>query len=120
MPKKCKRPDMTEENELFPLPSSNDEMRSFIDKFKTDLLEQVVRSIEYAIENRQGIVEVFQFKNTNFVVTIDHTEFESNLENVHTYYMEHELYELVPRVVKLREIIKYIHNEKEIPKKGFE
>jgi hypothetical protein len=109
---------MKEENELFTLPSSNDEMRSFIDKFKIDLLEQVVRSIEYALENRQHIVEVFQFKNTDFVVTIDQTEFASNLENIHTYYMENELYELVPRVVKLREIIKHIQNEKEIPKEG--
>lgn len=84
------------------------------------MLEQVIRSIEFAIENRHSIVEVFQFKNTSFVVTVDHKEFESNLENIHTYYMENELYELVPRVVKLREIIKHIQNEKEIPQEGFE
>lgn len=116
MPQKSKRPSMNEENELFVLPSSNDDMLIFIQKFKIDLLEQIIRSIEYALDNHQSIVEVFQFKNTDFVVTVDHTEFESNLDNIHKYYMENELYEFVPRVVKLREKIKHKTNEKETPK----
>jgi hypothetical protein len=118
MPMKSKRLNMKEDNELFILPSSNDEMRSFANTFKVDLMEQVVGSIEHALTNDQKVIEVFQFKNSNFVITISEKEFESNLENIHDYYMSHELYELVPRVVKLREILKHKTNEKETPEKG--
>lgn len=118
MPVKSKRPHQKAENELFILPADTEEMRSFAETFKVDLMEQIVGSIRFAVENNQSVVEVFQFKNSNFVITISDKEFESNLENIHNYYMTHELYELVPRVVQLREILKHKTNEKETPEKG--
>ena len=35
------------ENELYILPSPNDEMRKFVNKFKVDMMEHIVSSIKY-------------------------------------------------------------------------
>ena len=104
---------MMKENELYILPSPNDEMRKFITKFKVDMMEHVVSSIKFAVDNKFPIVEVFQFKNSPFVVTINEREFMPNLSHIRQYYMEHEMYELCPRVEKLCEILK--KHEKENP-----
>lgn len=100
------------ENELYILPSPNDEMRNFVTKFKVDMMEHVVSSIKFAVENKLPIVEVFQFKGSPFVVTINEKEFMPNLSNIRQYYMEHELYELCPKVELLCETLKK-NNEKE-------
>ena len=100
------------ENELYVLPSPNDEMRKFVTKFKVDMMEHVVSSIKFAVENKLPIVEVFQFKNSPFVVTINDREFEPNLSHIRKYYMEHEMYELCSIVEALCETLKR-KNEKE-------
>ena len=102
------------ENELYILPSPNDEMRKFVNKFKVDMMEHIISSIKYAIENNLSIVEVFQFKNSPFVVTIAEKEFEANLDHIGKFYADNQIYELCPRVEQLRETIK--KNEKEKPK----
>jgi hypothetical protein len=114
MVKKQKRASM-KENELYIIPSPNDEMRKFVNKFKVDMMEHVVESIKFAVENRLPIVEVFQFKNSPFVVTINEKEFDVNLTHISKYYKEHEIFELCPRVEQLREILKRKKNEKESP-----
>lgn len=102
-------------NETYIIPSSNDEMRSFVKKFKVDMMENVVSSIKFAIENKLQIVEVFQFKNSPFVVTINENEFIPNLSHIRKYYSDNEMFELCPRIEKLLEILKRKMNEKEIP-----
>ena len=111
MVKKKKQTTMPE-NELYILPSPNDEMRNFVTKFKVDMMEHVVSSIKFAVENKLPIVEVFQFKGSPFVVTINEKEFMPNLSHIRQYYMEHELYELCPKVELLCETLKK-NNEKE-------
>ena len=103
------------DNELYVLPSLNDEMRTFVNKFKVDMMEQSVTSIKFAVENKISIVEVFQFKNSPFVITIAEKEFEINLEHIHKFYVDNEIYELCPRVEKLRKILKNKIDEKEKP-----
>jgi hypothetical protein len=101
------------ENESYILPSDNEGLKIFIEKYKIDMMENVVSSIEYAIENKLPIIEVFQFKNSQFVVTISEKEFVSNLDNIFQCYMQGEVYELCPRVVKLQNILKRNPNEKQ-------
>lgn len=113
--KKNRATSQMKENELYILPSPNEEMRTFVSKFKVDMMEHVVSSIKFAVENKLPIVEVFQFKNSPFVVTINEREFEPNLSHIRQYYMEHEIYELCPRVEQLQEILKRKLNEKESP-----
>ena len=101
------------ENELYILPSPNDEMRKFVYKFKVDMMEHVISSIKFAIENKFPIIEVFQFKNSPFVVTISEKEFSINLNFIYQFYKENEMYELVPRVEQLQEILKRKNDEKQ-------
>jgi len=103
------------DNELYVLPSPSEEMRIFVNKFKVDMMEHVVASIKFAIENKLPIVEVFQFKNSSFVVTIAEKEFAPNLENINKFYMDNEMYELCPKVEELRKILKPKNDEKETP-----
>jgi hypothetical protein len=101
------------DNELYILPSPNEEMREFVSKFKVDMMEHVVSSIKFAVENKLSIVEVFQFKDSPFVVTINEKEFMPNLSHIRKYYMENELFELCPKVEKLCETLNPKTDEKE-------
>jgi len=103
------------ENELYVLPSPNDEMRVFVNKFKVDMMEHVVSSIKFAIENKLPIVEVFQFSNSPFVITLNEREFGINLEHIGKYYTENQIFELCPRVEALRKLLKEKTDEKEKP-----
>jgi len=100
------------ENELYLLPSPNDEMRKFVNKFRIDMMEHVVSSINFAVENKMPIVEVFQFKNSPFVVTIAEKEFALNLDHINKFYTTNEIFELCPRVEKLRQDLQRKNNEK--------
>jgi hypothetical protein len=113
MVKKRKAATIQLDNELYILPSLTDEMRNFVSKFKVDMMEHVIQSIKFAVEHKLPMVEVFQFKNSPFVVTINEKEFMPNLSNIRQYYMEHEMYELCPKVEALCETLK--KNEKENP-----
>lgn len=110
---------LTHENEPYVLPSSNKELQKFISKYKVDMTEHAVSSIEFAIKNKLPIVEIFQFKDSKFIVTVSPHEFDMNLENIYKFYLAAEHYELCPRVVKLRGKLKKSLNEKEkIPTTG--
>ena len=113
MVRKHRKTTTMKENELYILPSPNDEMRKFVSKFKVDMMEHVVSSIKFAVDNKLPIVEVFQFKDSPFVVTINDREFMPNLSHIKQYYMENEMYELCTRVEKLCETLKT--HEKENP-----
>lgn len=104
---------LTQDNEPYVLPSNNKELQKFIAKYKVDMTEQVVSSIEFAIKHKLPIIEIFQFKGSKFVVTVSPNEFDLNLENIYKFYLEHEHYELCSRIVKLRDKLKKRLNEKE-------
>lgn len=100
------------ENDPYVLPSDNKELQAFISKYKVDMTEQVVSSIEFAIKHKLPIIEVFQFKGSKFVVTVSPKEFDINLESIYRYYLESERYELCKRIVQLRNKLKKSLNEK--------
>lgn len=95
------------------LPSDNEELQNFISKYKVDMTEQVVSSIEFAFKHKLPLIEVFQFKGSKFVITVCPKEFDINLEGIYKYYLEAEHYELCPRVIQLRYKINKTLNEKE-------
>ena len=88
------------------LPSENKELQTFSQKFKLEMMEQVIGAIEFAVEHSLPLIEVFQFKNSDFVITLSEKDYLTNLDNVYSYYMEKEAYEYCPRVVKLQKTIK--------------
>ena len=97
MPKK----KLVIENEIYILPSSNDDLTPFIKKFKLDMMEHVVDSIDYALKNNLRIIEVFQFKKSDYAVTISKPEYVKNLKNIYNYYKSNNIFELCPRVEEL-------------------
>jgi hypothetical protein len=103
---------VVEENDLYVLPSDNTQLESFIEKYKVNMTEQVISSIEFALKHELPIIEVFQFKGSKFVVTLSPADFDINLENIYQFYLEKEHYELCQRIVKLREKLGTSLNEK--------
>ncbi len=87
------------------LPAGNSDLQSFCQKFRVDMMEQTVSSIEYAIKNKLSHVEVFQFKNSDFVITLSDKDYLSNLDNIYKYYMDHEVYENCLRVSQLQKTL---------------
>ena len=76
------------------LPSDNVEMENFIDKNRTNLYSKVVDAIDYAVEKKMKVVEVFNFDKTAFVVVIALKDFRGNLDNIFSSSLETENYEL--------------------------
>lgn len=99
-------------NEFYILPSSNDELQVFIEKFKIDMMEHIVNSIEFAMINKVPIIEIFQFKNSPFVVTLSDKEFFKNLEHIHNFCIDNEIYELCLQIEKLQKKYKSNSDEK--------
>jgi hypothetical protein len=75
-------------HKLYTLPSNFNEMNKFIEVNKIQLMEHIVASIEYAIDKKLSFVEIFSFKNSDFVVTLPTNQFKENLDNVYSYYIE--------------------------------
>jgi uncharacterized protein YfkK (UPF0435 family) len=80
------------------------------------MTEHVVSSIEYAITKKLKIVEVFNFKESEYVVTVSEESFRLNLDKVYQFYIENEKYELCDRIKKIESklnIISYTLNTNE-------
>ena len=102
MPKK----KLVDEHETYILPAINDEMESFIGKFKIDMMYHIVDSIEYAIEHKLNMIELFSFKKSDFVITLSEKEFDNNLSHIKEYYQKLQLFELCPRIEELQKLLK--------------
>ena len=100
----------------YTLPADFNEMDSFIMNNKILMTEHVVSSIEYAITKKLKIVEVFNFKESEYVVTVSEESFRLNLDKVYQFYIENEKYELCDRIKKIESklnIISYTLNTNE-------
>lgn len=98
----CKKKNVESVLKQYQLPSENKDLQKFIDSKRIDMMEQAVSSIEYALNNNLSMVELYQFKNSDFVVMISDKEFLVNLEHIYDYYINNEMYELCKRVVDLK------------------
>ena len=98
-------------HKLYTLPSNFNEMNKFIEVNKIQLMEHIVASIEYAIDKKLSFVEIFSFKNSDFVVTLPTNQFKENLDNVYSYYIEKEQYELCIRVKSVESKLNSILDE---------
>lgn len=91
---------------VYVLPSDNTDLQSFSKKFKLDMMEQVVSIIEFALTNELPLIEVFQFKNSDFVITLSEKDYLTNLDNIYSYYLNNEIYEHCTRVARLQKLLK--------------
>jgi|ERR1039458_7880158 hypothetical protein len=92
--------------EKYILPSRHSELELFSRQFKTDMMEHVLNSIEIAVSQNLPLVEVFQFKNSDFVITLSDRDYLTNLENIFTHFLEREKYEHCDRLVRLQKTLK--------------
>lgn len=77
------------------------------------MMVQVLSSIDFAIKNGLQFVEVFHFKNSNFVITISKNNFKENLDHIYDCSLELENYEMCSKVIKLQnQLNKVLTNEK--------
>lgn len=86
----------------FILPVGDSELREFITQKKVDMMKQTVDSIEFALNHDLPMVELFQFLDSEFVITLSDKDFLSNLEHIYSYYLSQEMYELCSQVIDLK------------------
>jgi hypothetical protein len=91
---------------VYILPSDAKELQNFSKKFKVDMMKQVVKIIDFAVKHNLPLIEVFQFKNSDFVITLAEKDYLSNLENAYKYFLDNEVYENCSEVIRLQSILK--------------
>lgn len=101
----------------FVLPSDFKELESYVKSYKTDLTERVISSIEFAIKKNLPMVEVFNFKNSDFVITISREAFLDNIQNVYNFYIQEEKYELCKRVKQIELLLDSTNKPKKLNEK---
>ena len=85
------------------LPFDYSQMESLIKVNKIKLMEQVVSSICYAVKNNLNAIEVFNFKDSDFIVVLVRDSFESNINSRYNYYISSETYEHCGRVLNIKQ-----------------
>ena len=87
------------------LPSTFDELEVYIQDNIIKLTEQVLNSIDYAIDNNLKFIEVFQFKRSKYSICLSEDTFSDKIENIYELYIESEKYELCQSVLDLNKKI---------------
>ena len=87
---------------VYVLPSSLAEMEGFVQKNKTKLTEHVITAIEYAVDNALETIQVFKFKDSDFLISISKDRFLQNIDNIYEEYLLEEKYELCGRITSLK------------------
>ena len=109
---------MTEVFSPLTLPSDYIEMENFIVKDKVKLTEQIVTSVYYALDNNLNSIEVFNFKDSDFIVDLEYSTFKDNVDNIFEYYLKTERYEFCNRVKKLKLLLEQHEQKKRYKPKG--
>lgn len=96
-----KRSDSKLKYKVVELPSDNVSMEKFVERNRAEIARRIIDNIEYGVENRLGGVEMFCFKNSNFVVMVNRKDFKDNLQNILEYSLDSEQFELCERAKRL-------------------
>jgi hypothetical protein len=95
------------------LPSNFEEMEQYIEENRFMLMNHVIDSIEYAHDNNIEYINVFDFKYSDFSITLSKETFIENIENIYDFYLENEKYELCTDIVNLKnKLLNYDNEEK--------
>lgn len=87
--------------EVFELPCDNSEMEKYVLENRKEININIVNTIEYAISNKLGGIELFCFKNSSFVVVLQRKDFKESLENTLEYSMDHQEFKICARIKKI-------------------
>lgn len=89
---------IVKKHELVKLPADNVEMENYIENNRDKLYNDVVSAIDYAIDKKMPIIEVFNFERSAFVVVISMKDFRDNLDNIFSGSLKTENYELCGKI----------------------
>ena len=87
--------------EIIELPASNAEMEKYLDIHRKEINLRILNNIEYAIDARMQSVELFSFKNSNFIVVMNKSDFKENLQNLVDFGMKNQDYEICTKAKKV-------------------
>lgn len=113
--KKKSNSKVTIKHEVVELPSNNKEMEDYVLSNRLEINEKILDNIEFALKNKLGGVEMFCFKNSNFVVVLNRKDFKESLQNIYEFSMSKEKFEVCIRVKKLIDLSEkfgFIYNYK--------
>lgn len=102
-------------HDVIELPSNNEEMEEYVLSNRFEINERIMDNIEFALKHKLSGVEVFCFKNSNFVVVLNRKDFKENLQNIYEFSMGNEKFEICIRAKKLISLIDkfgFIYNYK--------
>lgn len=99
-PSKKSGSSVKQKYEVIELPSDNAGMEEYVSKNRKEINERIIDNIEYALKNRLGGVEIFCFKNSNFVVVLNRKDFKDSLQGIFEFCLENEQFELCERAKK--------------------
>lgn len=100
-PRKKSNSDLKFPNKVVELPSNNDAMEKYVMDNRLEINTKIVDSIEYAMNNKLGLIELFTFKNSNFVVVLHRKDFKETLENIYEFSVGKEKFEICAKIKKL-------------------
>jgi hypothetical protein len=87
---------------VYELPKNSDALEKFILKNKKNMLDHVLSCLEYAYKKNLDFVEVFKFKNTTFIVTVQKEEYVENINHLYSEYINLELYEECKKILEFK------------------
>lgn len=76
--------------EVIELPATNAEMEKYLELHRKEINRRVVENIDYGIKMRLSAVEIFSFKNSNFVVLMNRKDFKENLQNIIDFSLKNQ------------------------------
>jgi hypothetical protein len=89
--------------EVIELPATNEEMERYLDVHRKEINFRMLNNIEYAIRRRMSAVEIFSFKNSNFIVLMNRRDFKENIQNILDFSMKQDDYKTCVKARKVME-----------------
>jgi hypothetical protein len=87
--------------EVVELPCDNSDMEKYVLENRKEINKKIVNTIDYAIAKRLGVVELFCFKNSNFIVVLQRKDFKESLETVFESSMNNQQFEVCAKIKKI-------------------
>lgn len=87
--------------EVVELPCDNSDMETYVKENRKEINSKIVNTIDYAISKKLGGIELFCFKNSNFVVVLQRKDFKEGLENVFESSMDNQQFEVCAKIKKI-------------------
>ena len=99
--KKSSSKKVKEKYAVIELPADNAGMEEYVEKNRDEINARIVENIEYAINKRLSGVELFCFKDSNFVVVLNRPHFQESLKAIYEFSLDHEKFEVCEKAKKL-------------------